>query len=614
MGLAGTGLQITGLAAETVKKVSSRSEGQFSEACPFNGAADYDFSDADQNGIPSPGDSIRVTYRDCLVSLFQQTGSGTFLVTLEEPSEQSTIEDRYYAGRIDARALIQDLQSEINFQLHFGLLQESHRASGNLTVAIVVDGVAYTERLVGLNVLKYTNLETARNEISAAGTLDSDILDGSIKLDSNESLSGFLNTYPDQGRFELQGASGSRVAAAPYNIHDSTLATIELDASGSGQFVELADRPFWNSLTPDFTWSYEPSNQQYIRPFDPTDFWFVGGSPVRDETVSVTSSLRLQFSRAVDPATVPSSIRILRQLDDLPNLAEFDVETDIRGAAIVLRPLQQLRHGSQYSYPLEGFTVGDTIGNSAYACCAEFTTMDNLNAVALASREFGISGSTIGLDGTQSSSTGGAIASYSWTQISGSMGQITNASQAQAIFSVPAVSDPTVLEIQLEVADAQGEREWDIVEVHAFASASDIGLLYFSGEEDEYVSLGRAWSLSNTNNVMMVQRNFYNGISVQIQSWNLQFVAPGDAIIQNGIYENAVRFQTIGSDSPELSLSGDGRACNTSIGRFEVLDVTYDVNGSVATAAIDFEQECDNSDKTLTGFLRFGSDIAVPVP
>ena len=49
-------LQVTELGVQIIQKVERRSEIQFSESCTGGGTADYDFSDNDQDGTPSPGD------------------------------------------------------------------------------------------------------------------------------------------------------------------------------------------------------------------------------------------------------------------------------------------------------------------------------------------------------------------------------------------------------------------------------------------------------------------------------------------------------------------------------------------------------------------------------
>jgi hypothetical protein len=610
--MASVPLTLAGLAAESIRKVAARPDDQFTEECPFNGAADYVFTDSNQDGGLGPGDRIRVTYRECLVSLFQQTGSGSFVITLDQPAESSTGDDRFYSGTMDARSLTPEVTSLFDFDLHFGLLEETHRAFGNVSFRLVIDGTIYAETLLGLNAVKQANFETARNNVSFAGTLNSSLLEGSLQFDGSTSLSGFLNTYPEQGRIELIGATGSRVAVIPYNVANSTLATVAVDEAGGGTFVELVDRPFWTSLLPDFAWSYLPTHSQYVRPFDPGDFWFAGGSTVRGEAVPVNTTLRLQFSRELDASTVPSVISILRLSDEKPYFEEVDVATDTRGAAIILRPFQQLRHNSQYTYPIQTFAVGDLLGNSTYVCCGEVWTPANLSSIATAEPAFGVPGTLISLGGTQSVSADNAIESYSWQQVAGPVVQIANANHSLASFVIPTINDPTIIKVELQVADGNGELEWDTVEVHGFGSASEIGLLYFFGESGEEISIDREWFLSSASAAMIVDRNFYNGIHVGFPTWHVNFVAPGDTAIEEGSYQNAVSYPSIGSDFPELSLSGDGRSCNSSTGRFDVLDLTYDQNGDVLVAAIDFTQTCGGTGKVLNGYVRIGSEIPFP--
>lgn len=612
MVLPGASLQLADLAAGAVRAVLSRAEQQFTINCDLGGEADFDFSDANLDGVPGDGDAVTVNYRSCLVTEFQQTGTGMITLTFVDPSEPWTSEDKFFRGTMDATQLVADVASSLDFELHFGLLEELHRAYGDISFQVNIDGVDYLERLDGFSVSKHADLQTARNEISYSGTLISELLDGTLDYDVNTELSGFLNTYPEHGRFEAVGASGSRVAVVPYNVPNSTLAEIQFDASGDGVFASLGDREFWSSLTPDFTWSYSPTNQQYIRPFDPDDFWFVGGSPVRGDVIPVGSSLRLQFSRVVDTNSLPATVPMQRVLDEPPFLEVYEAATDSRGAAIVLRPLQQLRHGSEYDYPLNMLAVSDRNGNTATSCCQAFSTTDNLVAIAKASPVFGINQSNIELDGSLSSSNEAAITSYSWRQLNGTPAVLTNANQPVASLQVPAVPTPQLLEVQMEIADANGELEWDTVNVHAFPDVQSVSLAYFFGDEDDYVSLGREWFLSSASSTTSVQRDSYNGIRFSSGTWNLFFVATGDADIQVGSYENALRYQTIGSDNPELSIFGDGRSCNTSTGRFDVLEVEYDSNGDVLVAAIDFEQYCDGSAAGLTGYLRVGSSLPIP--
>ena len=58
-------LQLTELGAQIIQTVDRRNQIQFSETCTNGGTADYDFSDNDQDGKPTPGDTIRTTFGDC---------------------------------------------------------------------------------------------------------------------------------------------------------------------------------------------------------------------------------------------------------------------------------------------------------------------------------------------------------------------------------------------------------------------------------------------------------------------------------------------------------------------------------------------------------------------
>jgi hypothetical protein len=77
------------------------------------------------------------------------------------------------------------------------------------------------------------------------------------------------------------------------------------------------------------------------------------------------------------------------------------------------------------------------------------------------------------------------------------------------------------------------------------------------------------------------------------------------------VYELATRFPFQAATVPGLSVSGEGRGCNTLTGRFEVLEVTYGPSGEVLTFAADFAQHCEGMGPALTGSIRYN---AGPVP
>jgi hypothetical protein len=96
-------------------------------------------------------------------------------------------------------------------------------------------------------------------------------------------------------------------------------------------------------------------------------------------------------------------------------------------------------------------------------------------------------------------------------------------------------------------------------------------------------------------------------------SWALSFAAPGNAVLTPGEYDGATRYPFQQSTHPGLDVSGDGRGCNTLVGRFVVVDATYDVSGNPLSFAAEFEQHCEGQAPALYGAIWFQS-TAAPVP
>ena len=95
------------------------------------------------------------------------------------------------------------------------------------------------------------------------------------------------------------------------------------------------------------------------------------------------------------------------------------------------------------------------------------------------------SGSTVNLNGSDSSDSDGSITSYSWTQIDGDITvDLLNASSAIASFTAPAVSISTVLQFQLSVSDDLGATGTDTVTVTISAVAPGVELWNYEAENN----------------------------------------------------------------------------------------------------------------------------------
>ena len=83
--------------------------------------------------------------------------------------------------------------------------------------------------------------------------------------------------------------------------------------------------------------------------------------------------------------------------------------------------------------------------------------------------------------------------------------------------------------------------------------------------------------------------------------FSLDLVAPQGDVLLPGVYENAQRYPFQASTRPGLSLSGDGRGCNTLTGRFTVYDMAVGANGVIDRFSATYEQHCEGAVAAAVG-------------
>ena len=142
--------------------------------------------------------------------------------------------------------------------------------------------------------------------------------------------------------------------------------------------------------------------------------------------------------------------------------------------------------------------------------------------------------------------------------------------------------------------------------------------LYLFSETGDYIGQAQEISLNDTTHTFSISQNFDNGVSVQVRGpgtsfWNLNFSAPGDNALEPGLYRDAIRYPLQPIVKPGLSVSGEGRGCNSLTGRFDVIEVVYNPDGSVDSFAADFEQHCEDASPALHGGIRYNSNVPVNI-
>jgi HYR domain len=85
--------------------------------------------------------------------------------------------------------------------------------------------------------------------------------------------------------------------------------------------------------------------------------------------------------------------------------------------------------------------------------------------------------------------------------------------------------------------------------------------------------------------------------------WFVEIAAPPGEPLVEGSYTGALRFP-FNDDAPGLSVSGDGRGCNTLTGQFDVDEISHASTGELLVFDATFEQHCEGGDPALFGRIR----------
>jgi hypothetical protein len=139
--------------------------------------------------------------------------------------------------------------------------------------------------------------------------------------------------------------------------------------------------------------------------------------------------------------------------------------------------------------------------------------------------------------------------------------------------------------------------------------------IYFNSDPGDYIGQGQEQTLTTEDGTINGSSS-YNVVHISFDGstwWDLYFAAPQGEQVVTGSYENATRYPFQSPVGPGLSVSGDGRGCNTLTGRFDVLEAVYTPSGQIERFAADFEQHCEGEVPALFGSVRYNATVAFPL-
>ena len=143
--------------------------------------------------------------------------------------------------------------------------------------------------------------------------------------------------------------------------------------------------------------------------------------------------------------------------------------------------------------------------------------------------------------------------------------------------------------------------------------------LTLNSDAGDFIGLGQFFFFSGSDGTFTAQKNFDGGVSIAFRTpffehfWSLDFAAPNNQLLTVGTYSGAARFPFQNLSQPGLSVTGDGRGCNTVTGSFQVLEVAYGVGDTIDAFDAVFEQHCDGAVPALRGEIRYNATAIVSV-
>jgi hypothetical protein len=655
LGVAESLLMAGQLAADELRVVARSGRAALQNVCSNGGLVSYSWRDTDGNGRLGVGDEVSVEYRDCAVALLDDVATGTITLRL-------TAAEDVLAGRLAARLStgaglrLRDSESQgVRAQL-LGSLQVArtgdawgHRISVTSDSAddfrLEVSGAAGTavERIQRVNLTRSLQFDAARAQLSGSLRYSSEALQGSIDLAVTQPLQAYLNTYPETGRIEVLGANGTKVVVTPHFVVGSESARVEVDRNGDGVIDAGNDVP-WSTFVTGFLWVDAAQNwSSSLTAYRANDFRLLSaGKPgaATGDRVGVSDPLVVRFSRPLT-TSVSTSYRLV----DTGDYVEYSyngsggvvvpVDVETRGAQAVITPRQPLAYGHQYQLQVstngsfDGATtvfLTDALNNPLSVYSGQLGTLSTSDALWLKVSGGGTaslltSGQVVTL--TASTPRAQAAPSVHWTQVGGPPLTFDNPDAASTgvrlVGSVPGGSATAT--VRVTVTDALGATSSATTTIRLLDAATLAGrawVLFFRSDTGDYIGGGQSRLFSSldgtaTPNVAsgQVAMSFSGSDTTNgptTYGWTLNLAAPNGAPLAVGTYTDAIRTPFRGSLAG-LELTGDGRGCNSIVGKFQVLEVAYDSSGQLLRLAADIEQHCEGLQPALWGSVRYNSTL-----
>ena len=166
----------------------------------------------------------------------------------------------------------------------------------------------------------------------------------------------------------------------------------------------------------------------------------------------------------------------------------------------------------------------------------------------------------------------------------------------------------------LRAVDASGRRRDVALQGFSYGGRTRVVM---TSDPGDYIGGGRSWSYTWANGRIGASgsRQYlgFGVIGADGSDFSADFVPAAGDILAPGRYANATRYPFNGT-GPGLSISGNGRGCNTLTGEFTINSIALRPDGVLQSASVSFVQHCEGGTAALRGLMEFRAGDATPLP
>ena len=130
----------------------------------------------------------------------------------------------------------------------------------------------------------------------------------------------------------------------------------------------------------------------------------------------------------------------------------------------------------------------------------------------------------------------------------------------------------------------------------------------FVSDNGDYIGGGITKSYTNALSVFGLTGTA-NGVSFSVSGqrdyWTVDLYPPAGETLRVGTYTDAQRHPFNEAGHPGLSVSGNGRGCQTLTGQFTIREIAFDPSGAVIALFATYEQHCEGGTPALRGTIHY---------